>query len=103
MAYAIGESTEHVSERTGPVVADLLNASFGNAPELLISLFAVSHGLFTVVRASLTGSVVSNLLLVLGTALVLRPRRPTVPAVQFRQPRPGRSGGGAVWPWPRRR
>jgi Ca2+:H+ antiporter len=70
LAFAIGESTDHVGEHTGPVVAGLLNASFGNAPELLISLFAVSHGLFTVVRASLTGSVVSNLLLVLGTALI---------------------------------
>ncbi len=70
LAFAIGESTEHVGEHTGPVVAGLLNASFGNAPELLISLFAINHGLFTVVRASLTGSVVSNLLLVLGTALV---------------------------------
>lgn len=70
LAFAIGESTEHVGEHTGPVVAGLLNASFGNAPELLISLFAINHGLFTVVRASLTGSVVSNLLLVLGTALI---------------------------------
>lgn len=70
LAFAIGESTDQVGEHTGPVVAGLLNASFGNAPELLISLFAVHEGLFTVVRASLTGSVVSNLLLVLGTALV---------------------------------
>lgn len=70
LAFAIGEATDNVGEHTGPVVAGLLNASFGNAPELLISLFAVHEGLFTVVRASLTGSVVSNLLLVLGTALV---------------------------------
>lgn len=70
LAFAIGEATDNVGQHTGPVVAGLLNASFGNAPELLISLFAVHDGLFTVVRASLTGSVVSNLLLVLGTALV---------------------------------
>ena len=70
LAFAIGEATDNVGEHTGPVVAGLLNASFGNAPELLISLFAVHEGLFTVVRASLTGSVVSNLLLVLGTALI---------------------------------
>ncbi len=70
LAYVIGESTEQVGEHTGPVIAGLLNASFGNAPELLVALFAVHDGLFTVVRASLVGSVVSNLLLVLGTALV---------------------------------
>lgn len=70
LAYVIGESTEQVGEHTGPVIAGLLNASFGNAPELLVALLAVHRGLFVVVRASLTGSVISNLLLVLGTALV---------------------------------
>lgn len=70
LAFAIGEATDHIGEHTGPAVAGLLNASFGNAPELLISLFAIQDGLFDVVKASLTGSVVSNLLLVLGTALI---------------------------------
>jgi Ca2+:H+ antiporter len=70
LAFAIGEATDHVGEHTGPAVAGLLNASFGNAPELLISLFAVEAGLFDVVKASLAGSVISNLLLVLGTALI---------------------------------
>ena len=71
LAWLIGEATEQAGEYTGPAIAGLLNASFGNAPELLIALFAVSHGLFDVVRGSLTGSVISNLLLVLGSALLI--------------------------------
>ena len=71
LAWLIGEATEQTGEYTGPAIAGLLNASFGNAPELLIALFAVSHGLFDVVRGSLSGSVISNLLLVLGSALLI--------------------------------
>ncbi len=74
LAFVIGESTERLAEHTGPVVGGLLNATMGNAPELMVSLFAVAGGLFTVVRASLVGSVVSNLLLVLGTSMVFAPR-----------------------------
>jgi Ca2+:H+ antiporter len=70
LAWLIGEATEHAAEHTGPTVGGLLNASFGNAPELIIALFAISDGLPDVVRGSITGSVVSNLLLVLGLALV---------------------------------
>jgi Ca2+:H+ antiporter len=70
LAWVIGESTEHAAEYTGPGVGGFLNASFGNAPELIIALFAVSNGLPDVVRGSLTGSVVSNLMLVLGAALL---------------------------------
>ncbi|WP_028927409.1 calcium:proton antiporter [Pseudonocardia acaciae] len=69
LAWVIGEATEQVGEYTGPAIAGLLNASFGNAPELIIALFAVDSGLFEVVRGSLSGSVISNLLLVLGFAL----------------------------------
>ena len=69
LAWLIGEATEHAGEHTGPGIGGFLNASFGNAPELIIALFAVSQGLPNVVRASLAGSVVSNLLLVLGIAL----------------------------------
>jgi Ca2+:H+ antiporter len=69
LAWVIGEATEQVGEYTGPAIAGLLNASFGNAPELMIALFAVSNGLFDVVRGSLSGSVISNLLLVLGFSL----------------------------------
>ena len=70
LAWLIGEATEHAAHHTGPGVGGFLNATFGNAPELIIALFAVSNGLFEVVRGSLTGSVVGNLLLVLGFSLV---------------------------------
>ena len=74
LAWLIGEATEHAAEHTGPGIGGFLNASFGNAPELIIALFAVGQGLPNVVRASLVGSVVSNLLLVLGIALILGAR-----------------------------
>jgi Ca2+:H+ antiporter len=70
LAWLIGESTEHAAEHTGPGVGGLLNASFGTAPELIIALFAVADALPGVVRGSLTGSVVSNILLVLGAAMI---------------------------------
>src|SRR5262249_56402360 len=71
LAWLIGESTEHAAEHTGPGVGGFLNASFGNAPELIIALFAVSSGLPQVVKGSLAGSIISNLLLVLGLALAI--------------------------------
>src|SRR5437764_467399 len=71
LAWLIGESTEHAAEHTGPGIGGFLNASFGNAPELIIALVAVDSGLFTVVRGSLAGSVISNLLLVFGIAQVV--------------------------------
>jgi Ca2+:H+ antiporter len=70
LAWLIGEATEHAAHHTGPGVGGFLNATFGNAPELIIALFAVADGLFEVVRGSLTGSVVGNLLLVLGFSLL---------------------------------
>jgi Ca2+:H+ antiporter len=70
LAWLIGEATEHAAEHTGPGIGGFLNATFGNAPELIIALIAVNEGLTEVVRGSLTGSVVSNLLLVLGLSLV---------------------------------
>ena len=70
LAWLIGEATEHAAEHTGPGIGGFLNATFGNAPELIIALIAVHDGLTEVVRGSLTGSVVSNLLLVLGASLV---------------------------------
>ena len=70
LAWLIGEATEHAAHHTGPGVGGFLNATFGNAPELIIALFAVSDGLTEVVRGSLTGSVVGNLLLVLGFSLL---------------------------------
>jgi Ca2+:H+ antiporter len=71
LAWVIGEATEHAAEHTGPGIGGFLNASFGNAPELIIAVFAVADGLPAVVRGTIAGSVVSNLLLVLGIALVV--------------------------------
>jgi len=76
LAWLIGEATEQAAEHTGPAMGGFLNASFGNAPELIIALFAISDGLPEVVRGSITGSIVSNLLLVLGFAIVLGDERP---------------------------
>ena len=70
LAWLIGEATEHAAEHVGSGVGGFLNASFGNAPELIIALFAVREGLPEVVRGSITGSVVSNILLVLGFAMI---------------------------------
>jgi Ca2+:H+ antiporter len=69
LAWLIGEATEHAAEHTGPGIGGFLNATFGNAPELIIALIAVNEGLTDVVRGSLSGSVIGNLLLVLGASL----------------------------------
>jgi Ca2+:H+ antiporter len=76
LAWLIGEATEHAAVHTGPGIGGFLNASFGNAPELIIALFAIDDGLPNVVRGSIAGSIVSNLLLVLGLALSLGGDRP---------------------------
>jgi Ca2+:H+ antiporter len=70
LAWLIGDATEQAAHHTGPGIGGFLNATFGNAPELIIALFAVNEGLEEVVRGSLTGSVVGNLLLVLGFSLL---------------------------------
>jgi len=69
LAWLIGVATEHAAHHTGPGIGGFINATFGNAPELIIALFAVADGLTEVVRGSLTGSVIGNLLLVLGFSL----------------------------------
>jgi hypothetical protein len=61
-----GESTEELAGRTNPALGGFLNATFGNATELIIGLFALNAGLVEVVKASITGSIIGNLLLVLG-------------------------------------
>jgi Ca2+:H+ antiporter len=71
LAWLIGEATEHTAHHTGPGIGGFLNATFGNAPELIISLLAINRGLTEVVRGSLTGSVVGNILLVLGFSLLV--------------------------------
>ena len=70
LAKYIGESTEELSIYAGPAVGGLLNATFGNATELIIGILALQAGLIDVVKASLVGSILSNLLLVLGTAII---------------------------------
>ena len=66
LAWVVGLATERLGEITGPQVGGVLNATFGNIAELIISFFALQAGLFGVVKASLTGSIIGNLLLVLG-------------------------------------
>jgi Ca2+:H+ antiporter len=71
LAALIGRSTEDLEYYVGPIAGGLLNATFGNAPELIIGIFALQHGLVSVVKASITGSIISNVLLVLGSSLAL--------------------------------
>lgn len=71
LAGWMGRATEHLAERTGEGIGGLLNATFGNAAELIIAFSAMRRGLFDVVKASLTGSIIGNILLVLGAAFLL--------------------------------
>jgi len=71
LAGLIGRATEELEYYVGPIAGGLLNATFGNAPEIIIGIFALREGLLTVVKASITGSIISNTLLVLGTSLAL--------------------------------
>jgi len=70
LAGIMGKSTEQLAARLGAGVGGLLNATFGNAAELIIALAALQQGLYGVVKASLTGSIIGNVLLVLGAALL---------------------------------
>ena len=69
LAGMMGRATEQLAHRLGPGIGGLLNATFGNAAELILALFALSRRLDEVVKASLTGSIIGNLLLVLGASL----------------------------------
>jgi Ca2+:H+ antiporter len=70
-AALMGQATEELAARSGPGVGGLLNVTFGNAPELIIALFALSEGLHEVVKASIVGSIIGNVLLVLGASMVV--------------------------------
>lgn len=70
-AAVMGEATEQIAARTGPGIGGLLNVTFGNAPELIIAFFALKEGLQEVVKASIVGSIVGNVLLVLGAAMLV--------------------------------
>ena len=69
LAGFMGESTEALAEKTGPRLGGLLNATLGNAAELIITLFAVKAGLLDLVKASLIGSILGNVLLVMGFSI----------------------------------
>jgi Ca2+:H+ antiporter len=71
LAGFMGTSTEHLSAHYGAGIGGLLNATFGNAAEFIIAIMALRQGLYSVVKASLTGSIIGNVLLVLGLALLL--------------------------------
>ena len=70
LSWLIGEATDNLARHTGPGIGGFLNATFGNAPELIIAIIALSDGLTEIVRASLVGSIAGNLLLVLGFTLL---------------------------------
>jgi Ca2+:H+ antiporter len=71
LAGLIGHATSQLAMRVGPHWGGLLNATFGNAAELIITILALREGLFTLVKASITGSIIGNTLLVLGLALLV--------------------------------
>ena len=69
-AALMGRATEELAARSGPGIGGLLNVTFGNAPELIIALFALGAGLHEVVKASLVGSILGNVLLVMGASML---------------------------------
>src|SRR5215207_9894408 len=71
LAWVLGQATESLGHHAGPRIGGILNATFGNAAELIITIFALSAGLTTVVKASIIGSIIGNVLLVLGASLLL--------------------------------
>jgi Ca2+:H+ antiporter len=71
LAWVVGLSTERLGAISGPQVGGILNATFGNIAELIIAFFALQAGLIEVVKASITGSIIGNLLLVLGASVLL--------------------------------
>ena len=71
LAAYMGEATEEIAVVVGPNLGGLLNATFGNATELILAFVALKGGLITVVKATITGSIISNLLLVMGFSMLL--------------------------------
>jgi Ca2+:H+ antiporter len=70
-AALMGRATEELAARSGPGIGGFLNVTFGNAPELIIALFALNEGLQEVVKASIIGSILGNILLVMGAAMLV--------------------------------
>ncbi|MEJ7842454.1 MAG: calcium/proton exchanger [Rubrobacter sp.] len=71
LAWVLGQATESLGHHLGPRIGGVLNATFGNAAELIITVFALAAGLTTVVKASIIGSIIGNVLLVLGASLLI--------------------------------
>ncbi len=71
LAWVLGQATEALGHHSGPRIGGVLNATFGNAAELIITIFALAAGLTTVVKASIIGSIIGNVLLVLGASLLI--------------------------------
>ncbi len=71
LAWVLGQATESLGHHSGPRIGGVLNATFGNAAELIITIFALAAGLTTIVKASIIGSIIGNVLLVLGASLLL--------------------------------
>jgi len=71
LAKLVGDGTEELALHTGPRIGGLLNATLGNAAELIITIFAIREGLLDLVRASIVGSIIGNLLLVMGAAILI--------------------------------
>ncbi|MFM7189754.1 MAG: cation transporter, partial [Microcystaceae cyanobacterium] len=71
LAAFMGTATEEIAVVVGPNLGGLMNATFGNATELILALIALKEGLIEVVKATITGSIIGNLLLVMGFAMVL--------------------------------
>ena len=69
-AALMGRATEELAARSGPGIGGFLNVTFGNAPELIIALFALAAGLHEVVKASVAGSILGNILLVMGVSML---------------------------------
>jgi Ca2+:H+ antiporter len=74
-AALMGRATEELAARSGPGIGGFLNVTFGNAPELIIAFFALNEGLQEVVKASLVGSILGNILLVMGAAMFVGGRK----------------------------
>src|SRR4030095_780780 len=87
LARLMGKATEHLAERMGAGIGGLLNATFGNAAELIIAALALHKGLHGVVKASITGSIIGNVLLVLGLSVL-------VGGAKFTQQRFNRTAAG---------
>lgn len=91
LAGYMGEATEHLAARTGPALGGLLNATFGNAAELIIAIVALQAGKIELVKASITGSIIGNLLLILGLSLIMGGLNKTI--VRFSRTSAGMSAG----------